>query len=154
MDMDVFIAVSEDEETNIISCLMAKHLGVPKTIALVENTDYVALAGTIGLDVAVNKKLSAAQIILKFIRKGEILSVATLHGVDAEVIELVAQKGSQVTKKQLMDVKFPERAIVGCIIKGDSVVIPVGSTKINPNDRVVVFALPQAIPDVEKFFNK
>ncbi|MDI6767687.1 MAG: Trk system potassium transporter TrkA, partial [Bacteroidota bacterium] len=89
MDMDVFIAVSEDEETNIISCLMAKHLGVPKTIALVENSDYVALAGTIGLDVAVNKKLSAAQIILKFIRKGEILSVATLHGVDAEVIELV-----------------------------------------------------------------
>ncbi|MDI6780425.1 MAG: Trk system potassium transporter TrkA [Bacteroidota bacterium] len=154
MDMDVFISVTEDEETNIISCLMAKHLGVPKTIALVENSDYVTLAGTIGLDVAVNKKLSAAQIILKFIRKGEILSVATLHGVDAEVIELIAQKGSDVTKKPLKDVKFPEGAIIGCVIRDNSVMIPVGSTKINPNERVVVFTLPKAIPELEKFFNR
>lgn len=154
MDMDVFIAVSEDEETNIISCLMAKHLGVPKTIALVENTDYVTLAGTIGLDVAVNKKLSAAQIILKFIRKGEILSVATLHGVDAEVIELLAQKGSDVTKKALKDVSFPQGAIVGCVIRENDVLIPVGATKINPNDRVVVFTLPRSIRDLEKFFSK
>lgn len=154
MDMDVFIAVTNDEETNIISCLMAKHLGVPKTIALVENTDYVTLAGTIGLDVAVNKKLSAAQIILKFIRKGEIISVATLHGVDAEVIELIAQKGSEVTKKQLKDVKFPEGAIIGCVIHDNTITIPVGLTKINPNDRVVVFTLPKAIPELEKFFSK
>lgn len=154
MDMDVFIAVSEDEETNIISCLMAKHLGVSKTIALVENTDYVTLAGTIGLDVAVNKKLSAAQIILKFIRKGEILSVATLHGVDAEVIELLAKKGSDITKKALKDVNFPQGAIVGCVIRENDVLIPVGATKINPNDRVVVFTLPRSIPDLEKFFSK
>lgn len=154
MDMDVYIAVTEDEETNIISCLMARHLGVPRTIALVENTDYVTLAATIGLDVAVNKKLSAAQIILKFIRKGQVLSVATLHGVDAEVIELVAQKGSDITKKALKDLEFPQGAIVGCIMSGSSVFIPVGTTKINPNDRVVVFALPKAIPEVEKLFSK
>lgn len=154
MDMDIFIAVSEDEETNIISCLMAKHLGVSKTIALVENTDYVTLAGTIGLDVAVNKKLSAAQIILKFIRKGEILSVATLHGVDAEVIELLAKKGSDITKKALKEVNFPQGAIVGCVIRENDVLIPVGATKINPNDRVVVFTLPRSIPDLENFFSK
>lgn len=154
MDMDVFIAVTEDEKTNIISCLMAKHLGVPKTIALVENTDYVTLAGTIGLDVAVNKKLSAAQIILKFIRKGEILSVATLHGVDAEVIELLAQKGSPVTKKALKDLEFPKGAIVGCVIHDQNITIPVGTTKINPNDRVVVFALPKAILELERYFSK
>ncbi len=154
MDMDVFIAVTEDEETNIISCLMAKHLKVPKTIALVENTDYVTLAGTIGLDVAVNKKLSAAQIILKFIRKGEILSVATLHGVDAEVIELVAKTGSDITKKSLKDIHFPKDAIVGCVIRDKEVIIPIGSTKINPNERIVVFSLPKAIPEVEKFFSR
>lgn len=153
-EMDVFIAVTEDEETNIISCLMARHLQVPRTIALVENTDYVTLAATIGLDVAVNKKLSAAQIILRFIRKGQILSVATLHGVDAEVIELIAQKGSDVTRKQLKDLDFPKGAIIGCVMSGDTVTIPVGSTKINPNDRVVVFALPNAIPEVEKLFSK
>lgn len=154
MDMDVFIAVSDDEEENIITCLMAKHLQVPKTIALVDNTDYVTLAGTIGLDVAVNKKLSAAQIILKFIRQGDILSIATLHGVDAEVIEFIAKKNSEITKKTLKDVNFPAGAIVGCVIRGDSVFIPVGSSKINPNDRVVVFTLPKSIPEVEKFFNK
>jgi trk system potassium uptake protein TrkA len=154
MDMDVFIAVSDDEEENIITCLMAKHLQVPKTIALVDNTDYVTLAGTIGLDVAVNKKLSAAQIILKFIRQGDILSIATLHGVDAEVIEFIAKKNSDITKKTLKDVNFPAGAIVGCVIRGDSVFIPVGSSKINPNDRVVVFTLPKSIPEVEKIFNK
>lgn len=154
MDMDVYIAVTEDEETNIISCLMARHLGVPRTIALVENTDYVTLAATIGLDVAVNKKLSAAQIILKFIRKGQILSVATLHGVDAEVIELVAQKGSDITKKPLKDLEFPKGAIIGCVMSSNSVIIPVGTTKINPNERVVVFSLPKAIPEVEKLFSK
>lgn len=154
MDMDIFIAVSDDEEENIITCLMAKHLQVPKTIALVDNTDYVTLAGTIGLDVAVNKKLSAAQIILKFIRQGDILSIATLHGVDAEVIEFIAKKNSDITKKTLKDVNFPAGAIVGCVIRGDSVFIPVGSSKINPNDRVVVFTLPKSIPEVEKIFNK
>lgn len=154
MDMDIFIAVSDDEEENIITCLMAKHLQVPKTIALVDNTDYVTLAGTIGLDVAVNKKLSAAQIILKFIRQGDILSIATLHGVDAEVIEFIAKKNSDITKKTLKDVNFPSGAIVGCVIRGDSVFIPVGSTKINPTDRVVVFTLPKSIPEVEKIFNK
>lgn len=154
MDMDIFIAVSDDEEENIITCLMAKHLQVPKTIALVDNTDYVTLAGTIGLDVAVNKKLSAAQIILKFIRQGDILSIATLHGVDAEVIEFIAKKNSDITKKTLKDVNFPSGAIVGCVIRGDSVFIPVGSTKINPTDRVVVFTLPKSISEVEKIFNK
>lgn len=154
MDMDAYVAATSDEETNIISCLMARHLGVEKTIALIENQDYLPLAGTIGLDTAVNKKLSAANVILKFIRKGEIVSVATLHGVDAEVIELVAQPGSLVTKKRLEDLDFPKGALVGCVIHNGAVIIPVGKTKVAPNDRVVVFTLPQAIRQVEKLFSK
>ncbi|MEE9226058.1 MAG: Trk system potassium transporter TrkA [Bacteroidota bacterium] len=154
IDMDAYIAATSDEETNIISCLMAKHLGVDKTIALIENQDYLPLAGSIGLDSAVNKNISAANAILKFIRKGEIVSVATLHGADAEVIELVAQPGSDVTKKRLQDIHFPEGALVGCVIHNGSVTIPVGKTKVAPNDRVIVFTLPQAIRHVEKLFNK
>jgi trk system potassium uptake protein TrkA len=152
MDMDAYIAVTRDEEDNIISCLMAKHLGVKKTIAHVEKLDYIPLANTIGIDALVNKKLSAATAILKFVRKGEIVSVATLHGVDAEVIEMVAQKGSPVTKKPLKDLKFPEGAIIGCVIHNGSVTIPIGASRINPQDRVVVFTLPKAIRDVERFF--
>ncbi len=152
VDMDAYIAVSRDEEDNIISCLMAKHLGVKKTIAHVEKLDYIPLANTIGIDALVNKKLSAANAILKFVRKGEILSIATLHGVDAEVIEMIAQKGSLVTKKRLRDLKFPEGAIVGCIIHNGSVEIPIGDSQVNPQDRVVVFCLPKALKEVEKFF--
>lgn len=153
MDMDAYIATTGDEEDNIISCLMAKHLGVKKTIAHVEKLDYIPLANTIGIDALINKKLSAAMAILKFIRKGEILSVATLHGVDAEVIEMVAQKGSTVTRKPLRDLKFPEGAIIGCVIHNGSVTIPIGSTRIAPQDHVVVFTLPRAIKEVEKFFS-
>lgn len=153
MDMDAYIAVTRDEEDNIISCLMAKHLGVKKTIAHVEKLDYIPLANTIGIDALVNKKLSAATAILKFVRKGEIVSVATLHGVDAEVIEMVAQKNSLATKKPLGQLKFPDGAIIGCIIRDGQVTIPTGTSRIQANDRVVVFTLPKAIKDVEKFFS-
>ncbi len=153
MDMDAYVAVTKDEEDNIISCLMAKHLKVKKAIAHVEKLDYIPLANTIGIDALVNKKLSAATAILKFVRKGEIVSVATLHGVEAEVIELVARKDSAVTKKPLKDLKFPEGAIIGCVIHNGTVTIPVGTTKIRAEDRVVVFSLPKAIKDVEKFFS-
>lgn len=152
VDMDAYIAVTKDEEDNIISCLMAKHLGVKKTIAHVEKLDYIPLSNTIGIDALVNKKLSAANEILKFVRKGQIVSVATLHGVDAEVIELVAQKGSAVTKKPLRDLKFPDGAIIGCVTHDQTITIPVGSTRILPQDRVVVFTLPTALREVERFF--
>lgn len=153
MDMDAYVAVTRDEEDNIISCLMAKHLKVKKAIAHVEKLDYIPLANTIGIDALVNRKLSAATAILKFVRKGEIVSVATLHGVEAEVIELVARRDSAVTKKPLKDLKFPEGAIIGCVIRNGTVTIPVGTTQIKPDERVVVFSLPRAIKDVEKFFS-
>jgi trk/ktr system potassium uptake protein len=153
MDMDAYIASSADEENNIISCLMAKHLGVGKTIAHVEKLDYVPIANTIGIDALVNRKLSAAMEILRFIRKGEILSVATLHGVDAEVIELIAQEGSRVTKKEIRHLNFPEGAIIGCVMHNGGVSIPVGDSQIEALDRVVVFTLPHAIHDVERLFN-
>jgi len=152
-DMDAYVAVTRDEEDNIISCLMAKHLGVKKAIAHVEKLDYIPLANTIGIDALISKKLSAATAILKFVRRGEIVSVATLHGVEAEIIEMVAQKGSPVTKKPLRDLNFPDGAIVGCVIHNGSATIPVGSTRISPQDRVVVFCLPKAIKEVERFFS-
>jgi len=153
MDMDAFIAVSRDEENNIIASLMAKHLGVKKTITHIEKLQYIPLSNTIGIDALVSKKLSAATAILKFIRKGEVVSAATLHGVDAEVIELVAQEKSKVTKKPIGKLGFPEGAIIGCVIRGDTVTIPVGTTQIAPDDRVVVLSLPRSIRDVEQLFS-
>lgn len=152
MRMDAYIAVSPDEEGNIISCLMAKHLGVKKTVSLVEKVDYIPFSGAIGVDALINKKLSAANAILKFIRRGEIVTAATLHGVGAEIIELVAQPGSRITKKPVGDLGFPDGARIGCIVHDDGVYIPVRTSQIHPQDRVVVFTLPKSIHDVERLF--
>ncbi len=152
IDMDGFVAVTNDAETNIITSLMAKHLGVTKTVALVDNVDYIPLTQTIGLDSLINKKLIAANNILKFIRKENIVSIATLHGIDAEVLEYIASPNSIITKKQVKDLKFPQNAIIGGYIRGDESYISVGNTQIEANDRVVVFSLPGTVQKVEKFF--
>jgi len=152
VDMDGFVAVTNDAETNIITSLMAKHLGVTKTIALVDNVDYIPLTQTIGLDSLINKKLIAANNILKFIRKANIISIATLQGIDAEVMEYVAQPNSVITKKLVKDLKFPPNAIIGGYIRGEQSFISVGDSQIEADDKVVVFSLPGSIQKVEKFF--
>ncbi len=152
IDVDAYIAVTDDAETNIISCLMAKHLGVKKAIALVDKVDYIPLTQTIGLDSLINKKLLAANNISRFIRKGEIISLTTLEGIDAEVLEYIAQPNSPITKKAIKDLDFPREAIIGGIIRGDESLIAVGDTKIRADDKVVIFLLPGAIKKIEKLF--
>lgn len=152
IDMDAFISVTEDAETNIITSLMAKHLGVSKTVALVDNVDYIPLTQTIGLDSLINKKLIAANNISRFIRKENIISIATLQGIDAEVFEYVAGEKSDVTKKPVKDLSFPKNAIIGGYIRNGKGLITVGNTQIEAGDKVVVFALPGAIDKVEKYF--
>lgn len=152
IDMDAFIAVTNDIETNIITSLMAKHLGVTKTIALVDKVDYIPLTQTIGLDSLINKKLIAANNIIKFIRKANIVSIATLQGIDAEVLEYIAQPKSAITKKPVKNLNFPSNAIIGGYIRNNIASITVGDTQIQANDKVVVFSLPGTIHKVEKFF--
>jgi trk system potassium uptake protein TrkA len=154
IDMDAFIALTEDAETNIITCLMAKHLGVKKTIALVDKVDYVPLTQTIGLDSLINKKLIAANSISRFIRKGEVIAIASLEGIDAEVLEYVAAPGSDVVKHKVKDLHFPKDAIIGGVIRGDESFIIVGDSQIKPNDKVVVFALPGSVKKIVKFFER
>jgi trk system potassium uptake protein len=152
IDMDAFIAVTDDAETNIITSLMAKHLGVKKTIALVDKVDYIPLTQTIGLDSLINKKLLAANNISRFIRKGEILAIASLEGIDAEVLEYIAQPKSYIIKKKIKELDFPKDAIIGGLIRKEEAIIAVGDTQIREGDKVVVFALPGAIKRMEKFF--
>jgi len=153
IDMDAFVAVTADAETNIITCLMAKHLGVSKTIAQVDNVDYVPLTQTIGLDSLINKKLIAANIISRFIRKANIISSVTIPGIDADVLEYMVKSGSAITKKPIKNLKFPENAIIGGYIRNDVGYITIGDTVFQNDDKVVVFALPDAISKVEDFFD-
>lgn len=152
IDVDAFVALTEDAETNLISCLMAKHLGVKKAIALVDKVDYIPLTQTIGLDSLINKKLIAANSISRFIRKRDMVAYASLEGIDSEVIEFIAQPGSDVTKHPIKDLEFPKGAIIGGIVRGTDSFIAVGNTQIISQDRVVVFSLPESVKRVEKFF--
>jgi len=152
IDVDAFVAVTEDAETNIISCLMAKHLGVKKAIALVDKVDYIPLTQTIGLDSLINKKLISANNIVRFIKKGGLVSYSTLEGIDAVILEYIAQPGSHITQSKLAKLDLPKGTIIGGFIRNDEGHIGVGESKINAGDKVVVFSLPDAVEKLEKFF--
>ena len=152
IDVDAFIAVTDDAETNIISCLLAKHLGVKKVIALVDKVDYIPLTQTIGLDSLINKKLIAANNISRFIHKSDVIVMATLEGIDADVLEFKVQRNSDITKHKISEIDFPKGSIVGGFIRGDEVSIATGDSQINVGDKVVVFCLPDIALKVEKLF--
>lgn len=150
--MDAFIAVTDNSETNIISCLVAKNHGVRKTIALVENMDYIHLSQNIGVDTMINKKLIAANFIFRHIRKGEVLSLTSLHGVDAEVVEFEVSEKSQLVGKVLKGINFPKSAIVGGVIRHGKSFTPNGDFVFEPLDHVVVVSRPTCIHKVESYF--
>jgi trk system potassium uptake protein TrkA len=151
--MDAFIAVTGNSDTNILSCLLAKHMGVKRTIAEVENMDYIHLAENIGVDTFINKKLITASRIFRFTMSEEVSSIKCLTGTEAEVMEYVVKPQSKITTAPLKDVRFPDEAIIGGVIRGKNSFIAHGDTLIKPYDRVVVFALPSEIFTVGKFFN-
>jgi trk system potassium uptake protein TrkA len=153
IDMDAFISVTGDDETNIISCLVAKHLRVPRIISLINKTDYTPIIPTIGIDAYVSKQIVTVDQILKFIRSGSIVSVASIPGQAAEILEYVAQDNSKILRKPLNGIHFPKGALLGAVVRRDEFFIPVGNSQIKAGDKVVVFALPTAIKEVEKLFN-
>ena len=153
-NMDAFIAVTNSSETNILTCLHAKKFGVKKTIALVENVDYIQISQNIGIDTIINKKLIAASHIIRYSMGDEVASLKVLSGINSEIVELVARPGSAVTKKPIRDLKIPKGALIGGIIRGDQSFIAVGDFQILEDDKVVVFTLSGVTPKVEKMFFK
>ncbi|NNK40900.1 MAG: Trk system potassium transporter TrkA, partial [Winogradskyella sp.] len=152
-EMDAFISVTGNSETNIMSCLLAKSKGVRKTIALVENMDYYQLSQSIGIDTLINKKLLAANNIFRYIRKGEVVAMTKLTNMNAELLEFVVKPNSKICNKVIKDLNFPRSAIFGGVIRDGKGIIPLGSFKIEEKDRVVVCCLPQSISEVERFFS-
>lgn len=151
-NMDAFIAVTGNSETNILSCQIARKMGVKKTIAEVENIEYIDLAEKMGIDTIINKKLITASRISRFTMSAQVSMIKCLTGTDAEALEFIAKPGSKITKGPLKDINFPKDALVGGIIRGETSFIATGKTKVEANDRVVVFILPNAIKKIEKFF--
>ncbi len=149
---DAFVALTGSSEANILACVAAKRLGIPRTVAEVENIEYIRLADGMGVDAVINKKLITAGRIFKFTLSDKVRFIKYMNGTDAEVLEYIVSKDAKITSGRLMDLDFPKNAIVGGVIRGNNAFIAVGSTTIQEYDRVVVFALPEAVRDVDKFF--
>jgi len=150
--MDAFISVTENSETNIMSCLMAHSKNVKKTIALVENMDYFQLSHSIGIDTLINKKLLTANTIFRYIRRGEVVDMTTLNNLDAEILEFVVNANSKVANYKIKDIDFPRSAIIGGVIKNGEGVIALGDYTIAPGDRIVVCYLPRSLKRIESLF--
>ena len=151
-EYDAFLALTGKDEANVLACVVAKKFGVEKTIAEVENIEYIHLAEEMGVDSVINKKLITAGRLFKFTLSGKARLVKYMSGTDAEVLEYTVAPGSAITKGALKDLAFPKDAVIGGIIRGSESQIAIGTTTIEAYDRVVVFALPHAVKDVDRFF--
>jgi trk system potassium uptake protein TrkA len=149
-DTDLLIALTGDEESNILISLLAKGMGARRTITRVSKLSYIPVVSDIGLDTVINPRMAAVRAILQYIRKGKIISVAPLRDEHAEALEAEALETSDIVHTSLKDVKFPEGAILGAIVRGEDIIIPRGDTVILPQDRLIIFALQQVIPSLEK----
>ena len=151
-DMEAFVAVTSSSETNILSCVVAKRMGVPKVIAEVENFEYIRLAEEMGVDSVINKKLITAGKIFRFTLSNKVRSIKVLNGTDAVVLEFIVNTNSMITTGKLRDLGFPDEAIIGGFVRGNESFIADSESTIRPYDQVVVFASPDAVDKVDKFF--
>jgi len=149
---DMFVAVTDDDKVNLLCSLIARNLGVKKTICQIKRTDVMPLVEQIGIDAILSPRLITAGAILKYMRVGDIISV-TLFGEDrAEMLELLAQPGASAVGKELKQVKMPSSAVIGAVVREDRVIIPDGNFKIKAHDRLMVFSLPKHIHKTEQLF--
>ena len=150
---DAFIGVTNSSETNVLTCLHAKRLGVKRTIALVENTGCIDISQDIGIDTIINKKLITASYIARFIVKGDAVSSKWLSGTNAEVIELMVGKWSPATRKPIGELDIPQGATIGGIIRGRETLLPNRELQLQQDDKVVVFTLPKAMAAMARLFD-
>ena len=144
--IDGYVSATGNDETNLLSSLLAKTVGAQKVVSLIHKFEYLRLGPKVGIDASVSPRLSTVNAILRYVRRGRVMTVASLTGIEAEAIEFQVDEESAVAGMALKDIKFPRQGIVGTIIRGQEIIIPRG-------DDVIVFALPAAIPEVEKLFD-
>lgn len=152
-DIDAFVAATANSEANILACLAAKRLGVKKTVAEVENIDYISMAEDLDIGTVINKKILAAGYIYQLTLDADVFDVRTLTSADAEVVEFIAKQGSKITKSQIKNIRLPENINIGGIVRDGVGSIVYGNTQILPGDHVIVFCVSSAIRKVESLFN-
>jgi len=153
-DSDAFIAVTESSEANIFACLAAKRFGVHKTIADVENLDYIPMAEGLDVGAVLNKKTTTASYIYQMLLNATVLNVHNLASADAEIVEFMATDGSRATKDKVRMLNLPEGATIGAIVRAGEGILVNGETTILPGDQVVVLCKNDVIRQLEKYFKR
>ncbi len=150
---DGFVAATGNDETNLLSSLLAKEAGARKVLALVHKFEYLKLVPAVGVDASLSPRLSTVNAILRRVRRGRVMTVASLSGIDAEAIEFEVTHASRIAGQAIRDVDFPKHAVIGTVLRGDDILLPRGDEVLHPGDDVIVFSLPDAIPQVEALFD-
>src|SRR5215203_5414239 len=148
---DAFVAVTGDDRANLLAAMYARQLGARMTIAGISRGEFAPLADALGVDLTISPRMLAAEAILRFVRKGEVIDVALLAS-GAEMIELRVPESCRVAGQPLSEVGFPEGAIVGALLRDGTVVIPTGREVLRPGDDAVVFTVEGAVEEVENLF--
>jgi trk system potassium uptake protein TrkA len=150
--LDGFVVFTGSDDTNMLASLLAKTHGVPKVVSLISKIEYIPLVSRVGIDAAVSPRLSAVNTILKYVRRGVVLSVAALRGIDAEVIEFSVRPSNRLTGRALAEISFPKNSLVGAVIRDEEVIVPSGQLTLREGDKVTILALPDAVADLEEMF--
>ena len=151
--IDGFVAMTNSDETNLLSSLPAKTAGAHKVVSLVHKFEYLRLVPRVGVDASVSPRMSTVNAILRYVRRGHVVTVAELTSTDAETIEYSVDEESAIAGHKLRDVHFPKDAVIGTILRGDEIIVPRGDEMVLPGDDVIVFALPDAVSEVEQLFD-
>ncbi len=150
---EAFVALTGNSETNILACLAAKRMGVDKTVAEVENIDYISMAESLDIGTVINKKMIAASHIYQMMLDADVSNVKCLTFANADVAEFTAKPGSKITKHLIKESGLPKGVTIGGMIRNGEGILVTGDTLIQPGDHIVVFCLGMMIKKVEKYFN-
>ncbi len=150
--IDGFVASTGHDETNMLASLLAKSVGARKVVSLIHKFDYLPIVPRVGIDAAVSPRMSTVNAILRYVRRGTVMTVAALKGIDAEAIEFNVGPGARIVGTPIRELEFPRGAVIGAIVRGDEILMPRGDDVIAVGDEVIVFALPEAIGPVDKLF--
>ncbi|WP_422363050.1 Trk system potassium transporter TrkA [Pyruvatibacter mobilis] len=149
---ETLVALTNDDEVNILSCVMAKQLGCERTVALINNRAYASLKGAMGIDAFVNPRATTVSTVLRHVRRGRIRGVSSVQDGKAEVIEAEALATSTLVGRPLREAELPSGMRIGAILREEEVMVPRGDTEIQAGDRVIMFAMADEVRRVERMF--
>jgi trk system potassium uptake protein TrkA len=151
-DVDAVVTITDDDPTNLLAALLGKRHGARKAIALFKRPDLIPLVESLGIDAGISPRLLTASVILKFVRRGRVVSVFELPESEAETLEVVVLPGTPAAGRSLATLGLPAEALVGAIVRGEEVLVPDRDTALAVGDHVILLALPRAIPEIERLF--